>query len=103
MNATKAKYVRKFMKINMGIDPNQRYDIYRSFKNAILAGSVMPLNNYKIGDKVEFTFDTGIKKQCIVSRIDGYDQKTGQLLLTLKEIDTQIAINSAYDRNRRKL
>ncbi len=103
MNATKAKYVRKFMKINMGIDPNQRYDIYRSFKNAILAGSVMPLNNYKIGDKVEFTFDTGIKKQCIVSTVDGFNQKTGELILKLKEIATDIAIDSFYDRNRRKL
>lgn len=104
MNAQKAKAIRKFIKENMGLDPKKDTMIYEQLKKAVQEqGAVLPNTNYKVGDRVEFTFENGNKKTAVVSKINGYSRITGELFMILTEEATGIGINSVYDKNRKKL
>lgn len=63
---------------------------------------VKPKTNWKVGNLCRFKFE-GFDKVLLVTKIDGYSTKTGELHMWMMDEKTGEKYASAYDKNRFKV
>lgn len=103
MNAKKAKAIRKFMRVNMGLNPAEYKSLYKDIKKKGDNRFAHPKDNWRVGEDCEYRFADGQKKRLKIARINGYNKLTGELHLTLRDSETGAELNSAYDKDRFKI
>ncbi len=90
------------MKQTMNIDPLNNKRLYKQVKRRSADTKVLPKDNWKIGEKLNYRFLNGNEMLMTVVKINGYNTLTGELHLTLVD-DKGIGLNSAYDKERFKI